>query len=86
MMILLAAASMFVSAPFDAANAGPGLGDATRGNFAAMIVLPPPRGPATEGSDGVNAVSAIRRIQTERVKPLKNTVIEPRLVWERTPK
>jgi len=85
-MIILLAAASFLTSPFDGANAGRELGEASRANFAAMIVPPPPREPAVEGADGVMAVNNIRRLHTDRVKTLKNTAIEPRVVWERTPK
>lgn len=85
-MILLLAAASFLSTPPGGVNAGPQLGSATRDNFAAMIVPPPPRGPAVEGGDGVMAVNNVRRMHTERVKMLKNTTIEPKILWERTPK
>lgn len=85
-MILLLAAASFLSTPIEGVNAGPQLGTATRSNFAAMIVPPPPRGPAVEGSDGVLAVNALRRLHGEDVKKLKNTSTPPQVVWERTPK
>ena len=85
-MIILLAAASFLTSPFDGANAGRELGEASRANFAAMIVPPPPRGPAIEGADGVMAVNNMRRMHGEKVKPLKDTSIEPRMVWERSPK
>lgn len=85
-MILLLAAASFLSTPIGGVNAGPELGTATRANFAAMIVPPPPRGPTVEGADGVLAVNNIRRMHGEKVKPLKTTTIEPLIIWERTPK
>lgn len=85
MMLLLAAAS-FLSAPIQGVNAGPEFGTATRSNLAAMIVPPPPRGPAVEGADGVMAVNALRRMHREDTKKLKNTTVEPLTVWERTAK
>lgn len=85
MMLLLAAAS-FLSSPIAGVNAGPEFGSATRSNFAAMIVPPPPRGPAVEGADGVMAVNALRRMHGETTRVLKNTATEPRILWERTTK
>ena len=85
-MIILLAAASFLATPFDAANAGRELGEASRTNFAAMIVPPPPRGPAIEGADGVMAVNNIRRLHNDKVKALKDTSIQPLIVWERTPK
>jgi hypothetical protein len=85
-MILLLAAASFLSTPLAGANASPQLGEATRANLAAMIVSPPPRSPAVEGADGVLAVDAIRRMHTDKVKPLKNTATPPVTIWERSPK
>lgn len=85
-MIVLLAAASFLSTPIEGVNAGPQFGSATRSNFAAMIVPPPPRGPAIEGADGVLAVNNLRRMYSETTKKLKNTTTEPVIVWERTPK
>ena len=85
-MILLLAAASFLSTPPAGVNAGAALGTATRANLAAMIVPPPPRGPAIEGADGVLAVNNMRRMHGEKVKALKTTTIEPLIIWERSPK
>ncbi len=71
-MILLLAAASFLSTPVVGLNADPHLGDATRANFAAMIVPPAPHGPAIEGTDGTLAVAALRRVYTDKVKRLRN--------------
>nr|WP_295663810.1 hypothetical protein [Polymorphobacter sp.] len=67
-MIAIIAAASFLSTPLAALNADPHLGMATTANLAAMIVPPGPRGPAIEGGQGVAAVGAIRRLQTDKVK------------------
>ena len=80
-MILLFAAAILAT-PLDGLGAGPDLGVATRANLSAMIVPPPPRGPAIEGADGVLAVHGIARMHADKVKTLKNTAISPQLVWD----
>ncbi|QYE36586.1 hypothetical protein KZX46_12095 [Polymorphobacter sp. PAMC 29334] len=67
-MILIIAAASFLATPLAAFNADPHLGDATRANLEAMIVPPGPRGPAIEGGNGVLAVGAIRRLESDKVK------------------
>ncbi len=67
-MIALLAAASFLATPVAGLNADPRLGETTRNNFAAMIVPPAPHGPAIEGTDGVLAVAALRRLYTDKVK------------------
>jgi len=76
-MIWVIAAASFLSTPVIGMNADPHLGMAVTANLAAMIVPPPPRGPALEGGDGVIAVGSIRRYHNDKVKVSPAPVTTP---------